>query len=409
MKKNIGIVTTWFERGAAYVSRQYRDLLKDDYNVFIYARGGEEYAIGDSNWDGNDVTWGKKSLLPVPMPINKKDFKQWINNNNIEIILFNEQQWWMPIIWAKELGVICGSYVDYYTEETIPLFNIFDFLICNTKRHLDAFNWHPYAYYIPWGTDVEVFSTKSYDVVDENCTTFFHSSGMSPKRKGTDQLIEAFHNLKGRKKLVIHSQVDLVERLPKQKEIINDLLVKKELEIINQTVSAPGLYHLGDIYVYPSRLEGIGLTIAEAISCGLPTIVPDNAPMNEFIQEDSGKTVLIEKYFSREDGYYWPQCEVNIDNLTEQMQFYIDNFSKLKSYKENTRKFAIENLNWKSNKKGLVDIFKYLKYQKFSNYNFILDYENKKASSHWVRKLYVKCPFIYRLLITLYSYSGRKN
>ena len=36
---HIGIVTTWFERGAAYVSRQYRDALAGQHTVFIFARG----------------------------------------------------------------------------------------------------------------------------------------------------------------------------------------------------------------------------------------------------------------------------------------------------------------------------------------------------------------------------------
>ena len=31
----VGIVTTWFERGAAYVSRQYAQLLEADHEVFI--------------------------------------------------------------------------------------------------------------------------------------------------------------------------------------------------------------------------------------------------------------------------------------------------------------------------------------------------------------------------------------
>lgn len=39
---NIGIVTTWFERGAAYVSRVYLEMLqKEDHNVFVFARGGK--------------------------------------------------------------------------------------------------------------------------------------------------------------------------------------------------------------------------------------------------------------------------------------------------------------------------------------------------------------------------------
>ena len=32
----IGIVTTWFERGAAYVSRQYRDVLAQKVPVVLY-------------------------------------------------------------------------------------------------------------------------------------------------------------------------------------------------------------------------------------------------------------------------------------------------------------------------------------------------------------------------------------
>ena len=43
---NIGIVTTWFESGAGYVSRQYKKILESPGNkVYIFARGGF-YATG---------------------------------------------------------------------------------------------------------------------------------------------------------------------------------------------------------------------------------------------------------------------------------------------------------------------------------------------------------------------------
>ena len=58
---NIGIVTTWFERGAAYVSRQFMDVLSKGNNVFIYARGGEAYAIDNPKWNLPNVHWGKRS------------------------------------------------------------------------------------------------------------------------------------------------------------------------------------------------------------------------------------------------------------------------------------------------------------------------------------------------------------
>ena len=102
-KMNIGIVTTWFERGASQVSRQYRDLLNKKNNVFIYARGGEKYERNNPIWDTQDVTWGKKAYFQTNgTPIKRSHFKNWIDKNKIDVLFFNEQQWWIPVIWAKE-------------------------------------------------------------------------------------------------------------------------------------------------------------------------------------------------------------------------------------------------------------------------------------------------------------------
>ena len=49
--KKIGIVTTWFERGAAYVSKQFKEVWEKDNEVYIYARGGEDLAINDPKMD----------------------------------------------------------------------------------------------------------------------------------------------------------------------------------------------------------------------------------------------------------------------------------------------------------------------------------------------------------------------
>jgi glycosyltransferase involved in cell wall biosynthesis len=404
--KNIGIVTVWSERGAGYVSKQYEKILKKEFNTFIYARGEENYAKNDSSWNDQNVTWAKKTPLSIPSSIDKNDFINWIKKNNIEIIFFNEQHWWPPIVWCKELGVMVGSYIDYYTEETIPLFEIFDFLICNTKRHFSAFSWHKNVFYIPWGTDVELFSPKSLNIINERFITFFHSAGMSPNRKGTEALIKAFSRLKGDKKLIIHSQIKLEEKLPYLKEIINNLMANNELEIINETVSAPGLYFKGDIYVYPSKLDGIGLTMAEAISCGLPIIVPDNPPMNEFVNENTGKVVSIDKLYSRHDGYFWPQCEVNIDDLALKMQYYIDHKSDISKYKEKARKEALKLFNWENNTKKIVEVFKSVTFEKRYDSTMVERFEMEGSSVHWLRKLYIKSPLIFKVLSFLVKLKG---
>jgi 1,2-diacylglycerol 3-alpha-glucosyltransferase len=358
---NIGIVTTWFERGAAYVSRQYYELLKDDHEVFIYARGGESYAMNDPAWDGKRVTWDKDRKKPVINYVDLKGFQNWLKEKKIELVFFNEQQWWEPVIFCNRLGIKTGSYIDYYTEESIPLFKCYDFLICNTKRHYSAFNWHPQTIYIPWGTDIKTFSPKKRDLIEPGVLTFFHSAGFSPFRKGTDLVLEAFKDIEGSAKLVIHTQCNLIEAFPKLQTLIKSLESQNKLICYEDTVSAPGLYHLGDVYVYPSRLDGIGLTIVEALACGLPIVTSNNPPMNEFINEANGRLVEIDRLFSRSDGYYWPQCLVDVDHLRHQMQMYVDQIDLIGEFQQSARSYAEKYLDWSKNAQELSQLFASIK------------------------------------------------
>ena len=120
------------------------------------------------------------------------------------------------------------------------------------------------------------------------------------------------------------------------------------------------MYNNFDVYVYPSRLDGIGLTVAEALASGLPVIVPDNPPMNEFVTPATGKAVKIRKNFSRKDGYYWPENSVDILELSKAMQYYVDNFDKMSFYRQQARKYAEENLDWQKNANHLAKWMKKL-------------------------------------------------
>ncbi len=347
---NIGIVTTWFERGAAYVSKQFEEILEQDYNVFIYARA-EEYAIGDPNWDKKNVTWGKNIDSPFAgKVIDKKDFKKWINKNEINLILFNEQHWFQPLVWCKEWNIKTVAYIDYYTERTVHLFEVYDMLICNTERHFSVFNWHEGAVYLPWGTNTDLYKPKHNNekLVNENEVTFFHSCGWNIERKGTRILLEAFQESTKAKKLIIHTQSQIKDE--SALTLIEKLKTENRLEIITGTVSAPGLFHMGDVYVYPTILEGIGLTIAEALSSGLATVVPDNGPMNEFVQDEvNGRLIKIEKCYARNDGYYWPKCIPDKNNLVEIIDDLAENKEEVIKMKTKARELAIKDLTFHKN------------------------------------------------------------
>jgi len=390
---NLGIVTVWDERGAGYVSRHYRDYLKKHFNVFIYNRGYSKNKLDQDLQIYNS----KRVSSSKPMSIHKKEFKKWIDINTIETILFNEQQSWEPILWCKEWKIKTIAYIDYYTEDTINLHDAYDLLICNTKRHFDAFKKHHNVKFYKWGTDLKIFKSSDEDF---SIPTFFHSCGYAPLRKGTDKILKIFNEIKSDFKLIIHTQVDLKTINEDLKILMNGIKSNKKIQIVEETIKAPGLYHLADYYLYPTRLEGIGLTLIEAIACGLLPIIPDAPPMNEFVTDEISYKIKIDKYYSRNDGYYWPQVEIDENNFKKVILEIIKNHDN-KIPKNIISNYAKENLDFIKNFIGLENDIKNLSLNPISNsiMDKINDYELQRPLRH--KNILKIVNFIYSTLIMI--------
>jgi glycosyltransferase involved in cell wall biosynthesis len=355
MRKRVGIVTTWFERGAAYVSRQYRQALQTRHDVFIYARGGERHPNSRESGD-KAVTVAKEGVVPVSASMDLDDFKAWIEGNRLDVVVFNEQHWWEPVLLCNRLGITTGAYVVEYTEQTVPFYACFDFLVCNTRQHFDAFNWHPHALYVPWGTDLNLFATQRWAPVRPEWLTFFHSGGMNPRRKGSDLVLEAFSRLHGPARLVLHAQVKLDEALPEAAVRVRELTASGRVTVMEETVpDRAALYRLGDVCVYPSRFDGLGLTVAEALASGLPVIATDGPPLNEFIDADNGKLVAVARRVPHPARSCWPQCVVDATHLAQQMQGYVDDLARVGEMRRAARRYAETHLDWTRNAQALPD------------------------------------------------------
>lgn len=103
------------------------------------------------------------------------------------------------------------------------------------------------------------------------------------------------------------------------------------------------LYNTFDCYVSSTQGEGFGLTLLEAQSCGIPTLVTDYSACKEFVSKENRIKVIA--YFH--EGF-WDVERAIIDNndLVDKLNKLYNNQSVLPVIGENARKF-VEGFDWK--------------------------------------------------------------
>lgn len=149
------------------------------------------------------------------------------------------------------------------------------------------------------------------------------------EEKGIHYLIEAYKQLDTDKKLVIAGDTsdtdDYVQRLKKlagnDPNIIFTGFVSGKL--LNE------IYSNAYIYVLPSNLEGMPLSLLEAMSFGNAVIGSDIAEIADVVED---KAVLFRKS--------------NVDDLKEKLQMICDNKDLAQKYKAEATEFICKKYNW---------------------------------------------------------------
>ncbi len=159
--------------------------------------------------------------------------------------------------------------------------------------------------------------------------------------KGIHYLIDAFNNIKTNKKLVIAGGAsdtdsyyqELKKKLNNNKNIIFTGFVQgKELD---------ELYSNAYIYCLPSDLEGMPLSLLEAMSYG-------NCCLTSDIEECS--TVLEDR------GVTFKKSDVK--DLTKVLQRLCDNKEEVQNYKDNAQEYILNKYNWDSVVNRTLELYK---------------------------------------------------
>jgi 1,2-diacylglycerol 3-alpha-glucosyltransferase len=350
----VGFISIWFERGQSYVTKMIRDAVATAHETFVFARTGGVYGRPMLETSGQ---WAIPNLTVWPQyDISGEAIGRWIRDNKLDIVVFNEEYDWELVKAVKRTGVKVFTYLDYYKDNWKQHMDLYDAVLCSTKRTHQMVKDSCRAYYIGWGVDTDLFCPPT----KEPEFTFFHNAGWLGInfRKMTPAVIAAFDavsRLMPDVSLFVHSQAGIELLPPVVVDMVNN---NPRIAYHVETLPAPGLYHKGKIMVFPTKLEGLGLPLFEGLSCGLPVIATNAPPMNEFVTDHfNGLLVDLALRTTRDDNVAFPEEIVNMTDLAVKMAWLANDETLIRKTGANARRFAEEELTFSRLAERILHIF----------------------------------------------------
>ncbi len=113
---------------------------------------------------------------------------------------------------------------------------------------------------------------------------------------------------------------------------------------VSQT-DLPNWYHMADVYISPSHVDGSSVSLMEALACGLPCLVSDIPANKEWVIEN-------------ENGWLFRDGDAN--HLAEKILAAISQREKLPEVSRASRRSAEMRADWKKNAEVLMNVYRSL-------------------------------------------------
>lgn len=188
---------------------------------------------------------------------------------------------------------------------------------------------------IPWGTDIEHFTPGKVESRKKKPFTLFCSRSWE-SIYGVDVLAKAFVKV-----AAVDPKVNLIllgggSQGPKIRRILMNGGVMERVHFGGQIGQRdlPRWYHMSDIYISPSHVDGSSVTLMEALASGLPCLVSDIPGNQEWIQDGVNG---------------WLFRDGDVDDLAQKILFAVKNRKSFKKIGEAARKTAEKKADWKKN------------------------------------------------------------
>jgi len=195
----------------------------------------------------------------------------------------------------------------------------------------------------PWGTDIKHFTPRNLKPSNLPTFTLFCSRTWE-SIYGVDVLAKAFVKVAN-----MDPDVNLIllgggSQGQKIRQILTSGGVLERVHFGGHVghKDLPRWYHMADLYISPSHVDGSSVTLMEALASGLPCLVSDIAGNREWIQDGA-------------NGWLFRDGDVN--DLAEKILYAIKNRELLPKISEAARKTAEEKADWKKNFGKLLETY----------------------------------------------------
>jgi glycosyltransferase involved in cell wall biosynthesis len=315
------MLTIWFHRGQTILNQTLQRAFEEKgHEVFIHARMGAVY--GQNKQERERYGWREDNVTFWPEYNMRGELSQLIDKlkeQEIDLVIFNEEYDIELVRVVKQAGFKVASYVDYIHKDWIngkvSYFPTFDLLLCATHRAYDMVNQFAPTKHIGWGIPEDYIVDYPWE---KRPYLFFLNAGWVGinDRKGLNDFVNVIHRLVNKYPeaancALIHCQLGVDARQ------VSGL----GLDVMCGTMNLPGLYHMAKVYLYPAKLDGLGLSMLEAMANEMVVVCPDAPPWNEFLTHDvNGFLLPIAETKDRDDGIAFPEVYIDREKLFETIE-----------------------------------------------------------------------------------------
>ncbi len=283
---NIGIVSIWHVRGVTFVAKQVADALESEHlHTHVLARWEAARFFNGTPVHHPRVVNGGDDPSP-------EEVLDWARHNRLDAVIFFEvhPNDWKRVDALRRAGVrvIACEHLDVMRRESLDRYGCFDGFLHATFEGARVFRAKHRgipSVTVPWGIPESALpAVKDRVRGDSSPLRFVHVAGWGGlnNRKNTDLLIRSWHRAAPKNAvLALYTQASPdryghdCERILRQDPTIE--LHEGTVEDIFEA------YADADMLLWPSKREGLGLPVVEALACGLPVLISDGYMMKQWI------------------------------------------------------------------------------------------------------------------------------